>query len=402
MVRRLLLYNRILVVGNGFDLAHGLPTRYTDFLDFLRILKDPNIDINFDHKEKFIAGDGEEPYCNTDTNLDYKNFIAKIRDSTNEPWCEKVRKLSCKNNLIDYFIRIKKEENNRWIDFEGKLGEIVHSLDLTYKRTISRSENGSLAESQLLDEVLGGEPVVFSCIRKPEYDDIKKAKEILLDDLEHLTESFQLYICNIVNKWDTKNRVLSPKYPVGVNKCICFNYTNTIERFYPSIKEEDICYIHGKARDNGRDNLVLGIDDNLDDDLKLEEYGDYTNIEFKKFYQRIYKRTGSIYKTWLQPEQTNDVIFYGHSLGLADREVIRELINASRHAEICFRLKKEEFGALIRNLAKDIGKESLIEKTGEDKKAITFTSLPFGPWDGDYVPDPEHKGKCHTVEARGI
>ena len=26
--------SKILVIGNGFDLAHGLPTKYTDFLDF--------------------------------------------------------------------------------------------------------------------------------------------------------------------------------------------------------------------------------------------------------------------------------------------------------------------------------------------------------------------------------
>lgn len=25
----------ILVIGNGFDLAHGLPTKYTDFLDWV-------------------------------------------------------------------------------------------------------------------------------------------------------------------------------------------------------------------------------------------------------------------------------------------------------------------------------------------------------------------------------
>jgi hypothetical protein len=25
----------ILVMGNGFDLAHGLPTRYNDFLNFI-------------------------------------------------------------------------------------------------------------------------------------------------------------------------------------------------------------------------------------------------------------------------------------------------------------------------------------------------------------------------------
>jgi hypothetical protein len=26
---------KILVIGNGFDLAHGLPTRYDDFMNFL-------------------------------------------------------------------------------------------------------------------------------------------------------------------------------------------------------------------------------------------------------------------------------------------------------------------------------------------------------------------------------
>ena len=26
----------ILVLGNGFDLAHGLPTKYADFLEFIK------------------------------------------------------------------------------------------------------------------------------------------------------------------------------------------------------------------------------------------------------------------------------------------------------------------------------------------------------------------------------
>lgn len=29
----------ILIIGNGFDLAHNLPTKYTDILEFLRIIK---------------------------------------------------------------------------------------------------------------------------------------------------------------------------------------------------------------------------------------------------------------------------------------------------------------------------------------------------------------------------
>ena len=32
----------ILLIGNGFDLAHGLPTRYTDFLEFIKIMKAVN------------------------------------------------------------------------------------------------------------------------------------------------------------------------------------------------------------------------------------------------------------------------------------------------------------------------------------------------------------------------
>ena len=26
--------NRIILIGNGFDLAHGLPTRYEDFINW--------------------------------------------------------------------------------------------------------------------------------------------------------------------------------------------------------------------------------------------------------------------------------------------------------------------------------------------------------------------------------
>ncbi|MNJ44065.1 hypothetical protein D3C77_390980 [compost metagenome] len=30
---------KILVIGNGFDLAHGLPTKYNEFLEFLSLIK---------------------------------------------------------------------------------------------------------------------------------------------------------------------------------------------------------------------------------------------------------------------------------------------------------------------------------------------------------------------------
>ncbi len=29
----------ILLIGNGFDLAHGLPTKYGDFLDWVNVIE---------------------------------------------------------------------------------------------------------------------------------------------------------------------------------------------------------------------------------------------------------------------------------------------------------------------------------------------------------------------------
>ncbi len=43
---------KILVIGNGFDLEHGLPTQYKDFLDFVKTIKNIFVNKWFDEDEK--------------------------------------------------------------------------------------------------------------------------------------------------------------------------------------------------------------------------------------------------------------------------------------------------------------------------------------------------------------
>ncbi len=71
--------NRLVIIGNGFDLAHGLPTSYGHFInDFWRNLKDNyNKDtykeivyINEKHKEVFDVNQIE----------DYGTFINNLKD----------------------------------------------------------------------------------------------------------------------------------------------------------------------------------------------------------------------------------------------------------------------------------------------------------------------------------
>lgn len=48
----------ILVLGNGFDLALGLPTKYTDFLEFVNVIEElcpGGVDFNIDFVKKIIT-----------------------------------------------------------------------------------------------------------------------------------------------------------------------------------------------------------------------------------------------------------------------------------------------------------------------------------------------------------
>ena len=55
----------ILIVGNGFDLAHGLPTKYADFLKF----------IDFFYKHKAQESSGLELIAGEDINQE-KQFMS--------------------------------------------------------------------------------------------------------------------------------------------------------------------------------------------------------------------------------------------------------------------------------------------------------------------------------------
>lgn len=64
----------ILIIGNGFDLAHRLPTQYSDFLDFVKAYKE--------------SADGR-----------YLDVIGAFRKS-------EIEELIKGNVLIDYFLSI--------------------------------------------------------------------------------------------------------------------------------------------------------------------------------------------------------------------------------------------------------------------------------------------------------
>lgn len=133
-------------------------------------------------------------------------------------------------------------------------------------------------------------------------------------------------------------------------------------------------YIHGRIcpdSDENTSNLILGIDEYLKGEEKR------TNnefIEFKKFYQRIYKQTGCIYTDWIQEITQgqerlfkndilkNNVYILGHSLDITDGDILASLINMPETKTTIFFHTKKALGRQISNLVKILGEEELISK----------------------------------------
>ena len=109
----------IIVIGNGFDIAHNLPTKYTDFLEFVKVIryilntKDTNYTdwgkINPQIKKIIIDNTG---------NIRYNLFTQ-----------EKIWKNLLDNNFwIEYFLQNDMHGKENWIDFESEISDVIQSL----------------------------------------------------------------------------------------------------------------------------------------------------------------------------------------------------------------------------------------------------------------------------------
>ena len=109
-MKKLTIMN-IIVIGNGFDLAHGLPTKYTDFLEFVKVLK-------------IVLEEKNENYdC-----IDRCNINVQIKTILKENIAQQIEQW--KNLLndifwIEYFLQNDMHGKENWIDFENEMKPVL-------------------------------------------------------------------------------------------------------------------------------------------------------------------------------------------------------------------------------------------------------------------------------------
>ena len=424
----------ILLIGNGFDLAHGLPTKYTDFLEFVKMIKII--------KEKNIFNDGfaiSDAGCNVDNGKLHQDIRLTILNKANDNKLEGDSKelIDCINHniWIEYFLQCDSFLKENWIDFESEISRIIKIIDNDIHsnggleavvRNISEDFFASYfldnldERIQMRDEVAfikyaglpGGEQSKY--IEQYRQDNpVEPLKEeitygnlisILEDDLNKLTRALEIYICEYVEKIDIIEK--SPDIDKEeIDFILSFNYTHIFSKLYSvssqSKKEvaDPFDYLHGEAKINNTvetNNMVLGIDEYLP---KKRRNRETEFIAFKKFYQRIYKQTGSEYKRWVEiiknkmqeiddkiknqyPVQIpynkipnkcrNQLFIFGHSLDITDKDILREMILNDNVYTTIYYPDKKELGRKIANLVKVIGQDELIRRTGRNTKTIKF------------------------------
>ena len=400
----------ILVLGNGFDLAHDLPTKYSDFLEFIRVVREViekgNDKVHWGKLNKWIQ-------VLIQTNLD-SCFITS-------PECKQFWLDLIGNNIwVEYFNRNQILIKEGWIDFENEIAFVIKSLDQDMNKPdnkrISLHSNMNNLSNPFLREYYSDYTFVAQFIDSVNRNiTFKEIRDRLFGDLNKLIKTLEYYLIEYVNKIEIE--VVSPDIKdLNPDKILSFNYTETYNKLYGKRKQIEYDFIHGRAEQHHsiEDNrLVLGIDEYLSEDRKNF---DVDFIAFKKYFQRIHKQTGSLYKDWVcevqaeyldyieTQEEANgrmhsypgdslhsminniaalaikkviglklhNLYIFGHSLDITDKDILRDLILNNNVQTTIFYHSKDVYAQQIANLVKVIGQEELIRRTGGPGKTITF------------------------------
>lgn len=114
----------ILVIGNGFDLAHELPTKYTNFLEWIVAEVEFWEDLK-NEKGKIISKIKKMPLkLNIPEDKKRKMVISARIERQVELW-------NCINSNVwlEYFLQCDMHGEENWIDFESEISEVIQSIN---------------------------------------------------------------------------------------------------------------------------------------------------------------------------------------------------------------------------------------------------------------------------------
>ncbi len=413
--------NRIVLVGNGFDLAHGLPTKYEDFINWYRKGWVDKLSYSNKHKESddlctFKLGGKmtfQTLFFTKDQNIQVKNVFETPKTFSDSFVLEPTRFFDkiCKAIEIKKWVDIECEYYkflcsflgntspyvepkilNKELDFiKLRLIEYLNPIqekevqNLHLKDNIKREILSSFTSNDISVSAQGGWISFIKDRCNLEKNDWIRllhsyGKNYISNRCEKIN-SFQEY-CKEINKTNKIKYIPEEEFPEDFllpNKIMLlnFNYTTTADAYLPKADCFTVNHIHGKLSEP--ESVIFGYGDELDESykklLKLDENEYLRNIKSIRYLESDnYRKMLSFIES--APYQ---VCIMGHSCGNSDRTLLNTLFEHKNCASIKpFYYRKRDgldnYLEIVQNICRNFTDMKLMRDRVVNKTYCTFLS----------------------------
>lgn len=367
--------NRLVIIGNGFDLAHGLPTSYRDFID--------DFWINFKEKCKteeyknlvFTHDEYDGYYSDYKMIENFDDLLSNIKNYWND-YPENhfdetslifyTRRNSSRDKIFefknDFFKRIVQKNSKNWVDIENEYYFFLkqytksESLSLEQKKENVKKLNDEFEKIKNLFETYLVENIINKFkldLEKNANNEWSKFYEILqpislFSNDENILKEFS----NREDISQIKNHFLKEKNNELINYTyfLNFNYTPIVNLYNEILNHDDrinckINFIHGELQNKFENKINFGFGDEMDDDYKvIENINDNEYLKNFKSFQYLQNNNYDNLLSYIDSEKYQ-VIILGHSCGLSDRTLLNTIFEHENCRSIkpyYYEIKNEE------------------------------------------------------------
>ncbi len=343
-------YN-VYVVGNGFDLCHGLKTGYKDFVKCVE-------DAFAKSKEQRSPFEVRlTELCNV--NGFFRHFHFSLSEDPSWSYFEEEM-----DNILRTMTHFQSVilENQKDPEYDLSIYNIIGSV-FTYNDMLIFKHFARIFE-QVYDDPSGGLFKLRQAFITPQKRLDKQAMIAQVRrELDGFTQALDLYLSHVCA---AQEQVLLPN--LRPDYVINFNYTDTPLRY--SISEEQLFYAKGKLGSEPS-RIVLG-SPTWAEDLDWS----YVNNTF----QGLMKFVGFTQKECLAPTDAEgntremEVHVYGYSFPQGDGDLLQMLFAAAARIRVFYR-DREEYARLMLRLMKLFGKNKIVEMLYKEQLLFCELSL---------------------------
>lgn len=324
--------NRIILIGNGFDLAHGLPTSYKDFINWYwnKWIERLKVSYKSIEKDELCAF---EIVQNPGRRNCWQSIFKDLSDVNRLNGYDAIKRLNIYPQLCNFkpctFLRnICQSINTKgWVDIENEYYKLLKSLLKVSLKTEAISERAKTLNSELEHLRLKLTEYLTQIQDKYLTKDQNINPEIEQFIFEHINENDISLEAKERTQLNKAEAIIDDLYGWRPNRIITlnFNYTKTAEfqnnrHRFSNIKPN---YIHGKLSNPA--NIIFGYGDELDDDFKnILNLND--NNMLKEIKSVRYLETDN-YRKLLEFIESDlfQIYIMGHSCGNSDRTLLNTL-----------------------------------------------------------------------------